>query len=193
MYFDRSHHRRETVLLTVPTSEKQIFHSNCTWWSSSVSISADIMGIQKGEVSKLGWPIGWFSRDMWADSLYFLHVVLGSVCETLPSFQHILWPSSYACWANETIDNVQEHNNCTNLPSSQTLIIWILKNSNYFLPAFLEFKPNKHTSTRLSSVSHSTYVDHIALNAAPLWSAQEKTRCIIGPAAFRQRLVEQTV
>jgi hypothetical protein len=35
-----------------------------------------------------------------ADSLYFLHVVFGSVCKNFASFQHILWPSSYACWAH---------------------------------------------------------------------------------------------
>jgi hypothetical protein len=53
-----------------------------------------------GEMSKLGWLTGWCSRDMWADSLYFLYVVFGSICKTFASFQHILWPYSYACWAN---------------------------------------------------------------------------------------------
>jgi hypothetical protein len=37
---------------------------------------------------------------MWAASLNFLYVVLGSVCSTFASFQRILWPSSYACWDN---------------------------------------------------------------------------------------------
>jgi hypothetical protein len=71
---------------------------------------------------------------MWADSLYFLYVLLGSICKTFASLQHILWPSSYACWANfdfsinravfldedRTMVNVQKHNICTNTPSSQT-------------------------------------------------------------------------
>jgi hypothetical protein len=52
---------------------------------------------------------------------------------------------------------------------------------------------NKHTSTLLSSLSHSTYVDHIALNAALLWSTQEETGWIISPAAFRQHLVEEPI
>jgi hypothetical protein len=30
----------------------------------------------------------------------FLYVVFGLICSTLASFKHILWPSSYACWAN---------------------------------------------------------------------------------------------
>jgi hypothetical protein len=34
--------------------------------------------------------IGWSSRDMWVDSLYFLYVVFGSIDKNFPSFQHIL-------------------------------------------------------------------------------------------------------
>jgi hypothetical protein len=56
--------------------------------------------VQTGEMSKLGWLIGWSIRDIWADSLYFLHMVFGSICKTFVSFQHILRTSSYACWAN---------------------------------------------------------------------------------------------
>jgi hypothetical protein len=74
-----------------------IFHSNYSWWSCSFFISSVITGVQMGEISKLGWLICWSSRDMWADSLYFLYVVLGSICKTLASFQYILWSSSYAC------------------------------------------------------------------------------------------------
>jgi hypothetical protein len=58
------------------------------------------MGVQTVEMSKLGWLIGWSSRDMWTDSLYFLYVVLDSICKTFSSFQHTLWPPSCACWAN---------------------------------------------------------------------------------------------
>jgi hypothetical protein len=32
--------------------------------------------------------IGWSVRDVWADSLYFLYVVFGSICKTISSFQH---------------------------------------------------------------------------------------------------------
>jgi hypothetical protein len=41
-------------------------------------------------MSQLGWLIGWYVRDMWADLLYFLYVVFGSVCKTFASFQHIV-------------------------------------------------------------------------------------------------------
>jgi hypothetical protein len=41
------------------------------------------------------WLLGWSGRDICADSLYFLYVVLDSICCTFASFQHILWPSSY--------------------------------------------------------------------------------------------------
>jgi hypothetical protein len=33
---------------------------------------AAMMGFQMGEMSKLGWLMGWSARDIWADSLYFL-------------------------------------------------------------------------------------------------------------------------
>jgi hypothetical protein len=59
-----------------------------------------ITAVQMGEMSKLGCLIGWSIRDMWADSLYFLFVMFGSIYKTFASFQHILWPSSYARWAN---------------------------------------------------------------------------------------------
>jgi hypothetical protein len=39
-----------------------------------------------GEMSRLGWLIGW-SSCIGADSLYFLYVVLGSNCKTFTSFQ----------------------------------------------------------------------------------------------------------
>jgi hypothetical protein len=44
--------------------------------------------------------MGWSIRDMWADYLDFLYVVLDSICKTFTSFQHILWLSAYACWDN---------------------------------------------------------------------------------------------
>jgi hypothetical protein len=66
----------------------------------SIFTSVAITEVQIGEMSKLGSLIGWSSRDMWEDSLYFLYVVLGSICKTFASFQHILRHFSYACWAN---------------------------------------------------------------------------------------------
>jgi hypothetical protein len=36
-----------------------------------------------GEMSKLGCLIGWSIRDMWADSLYFLYVMFGSICRRI--------------------------------------------------------------------------------------------------------------
>jgi hypothetical protein len=79
---------------------KQIFHSIYTGRSCSFLTSTAITEVQMGEMSKLGWLIRWSTRDMWADSLYFLYVVFGSICKTFASFQHILWLSTYACWAN---------------------------------------------------------------------------------------------
>jgi hypothetical protein len=58
-----------------------------------------------GGMSKTGSLIGWSIRDMWADSLYFLHVVFGPICKNFASFQHISWPSSYAYWANFDFSN----------------------------------------------------------------------------------------
>jgi hypothetical protein len=55
---------------------------------------------------KLGWLIGWSTGDMWADSLYFLYVLFGSICKTFSSFQHILWPTTYARWANFDLSSV---------------------------------------------------------------------------------------
>jgi len=37
-------------------------------------------------------------QAMWADSLYFLCLLLTSICKILASFQDIWWPSN-ACWA----------------------------------------------------------------------------------------------
>jgi hypothetical protein len=68
--------------------------------SCSFLTSASGMRVQMGEMSHLGRLIGWATRDMWADSLYFLSVMFGSICKTFASFQHMSWPSSNACWAN---------------------------------------------------------------------------------------------
>jgi hypothetical protein len=45
------------------------------------------MGVQIEEVSKLGLLIGWSKRDIWEDSLYFLHAIFGSICKTFAYFQ----------------------------------------------------------------------------------------------------------
>jgi hypothetical protein len=76
----------------------QFSHSIYTGRSYSFLFSAVITGVQMGEMSKLGSLIGWSSRDMWADYLYFLYKVFASICKTFAYFQHILWPSSYSCW-----------------------------------------------------------------------------------------------
>jgi hypothetical protein len=66
-----------------------------------------MMGLQLLHISKLGWLIGLTSRDMWANSSHFLYIMLGSIYSrhTLPSFQHILWPSSDTCWATFDLSN----------------------------------------------------------------------------------------
>jgi hypothetical protein len=45
---------------------------NYTGRTYSFLTSAAITRVQMGEMSKLGWLIGWSTRDTWADSLYFL-------------------------------------------------------------------------------------------------------------------------
>jgi hypothetical protein len=47
-------------------------------------------GIQIGEMSKLGWLIGLIKRAIWADSLYFLYLLLLSISKTLASSQPTL-------------------------------------------------------------------------------------------------------
>jgi hypothetical protein len=102
-------HQR-TITIEIIAGEKQcslwyqhgknkFSHSVYTWRSCSFFTSAVIMGVQMGEMSKLGWLIRCSSRGMgWF--LYFLYVEVGSIYKTFSSFQHILWPSLYACWAN---------------------------------------------------------------------------------------------
>jgi hypothetical protein len=110
------HQRR--ISIEVIAGEKQYFlwyqhkqnkfiHSNYTWLRCSLLTSAVITGVQMGEMSKLGWLIGWSSRDMWADSLYFLYVVLGPICKTFASFQCINVPSS------QTFRSYPRHCNCS--------------------------------------------------------------------------------
>jgi len=50
--------------------------------------------------SKPGCLTGFSIQAMWADSLYFLCLLLTSICKILASFQDIWWSSSNACWAN---------------------------------------------------------------------------------------------
>jgi hypothetical protein len=51
------------------------------------------------EMSKLGWLIGWSIRQV-GGFLVFHVCGVCSICKTFASLQHILLPSSYACWAN---------------------------------------------------------------------------------------------
>jgi hypothetical protein len=78
-HHDRNHHLREAISLWCQHKKIKFFHSIYTW-GSCVSFffcaSLVMTGVQTVEMSKLGWLIGWSSRDMWADSLYCLYVVL---------------------------------------------------------------------------------------------------------------------
>jgi hypothetical protein len=67
---------------------------------SELETSLLMRGIQIGEMSKLGWLIGLTKHAIWADSLYFLYLLLLSISKTLASPHPTLWPSSYACCAN---------------------------------------------------------------------------------------------
>jgi hypothetical protein len=62
-----------------------------------------------GEISKLGWLIGVVEHAMWADSLYFLHLVLCSTSKTLAS-------------TYKTMDKVQNKPNSSvqHTPSSES-------------------------------------------------------------------------
>jgi hypothetical protein len=90
MCLNLNYHWRETIHLIVPTQEKTNFLLNYSWRTCNFLTSAVITGLQLGEMSKLDWMIGWSSRDMWSESLYFLYVLFGSICKTFASLQHIL-------------------------------------------------------------------------------------------------------
>jgi hypothetical protein len=45
--------------------------------------SSLVRGIQMGEISKLGWLMGFVEHAIWADSLYFLNLLLLSTSKTL--------------------------------------------------------------------------------------------------------------
>jgi hypothetical protein len=49
-----------------------------------------IREIQMGEISKLGWLIGLVKHAMWADSLYFLYLLLFSIFEMIAASQPTL-------------------------------------------------------------------------------------------------------
>jgi hypothetical protein len=49
-----------------------------------------IWGIQIGEMSNLDWPIELVKHAMWANSLYFLYLLLLSVSKILASSQPTL-------------------------------------------------------------------------------------------------------
>jgi hypothetical protein len=51
-------------------------------------------GIQIEEMFKLGRLIGLVKHAIWADSLYFLYLLLLSISKILASSQPTLWPSS---------------------------------------------------------------------------------------------------
>jgi hypothetical protein len=48
-------------------------------------ISLLVRGNQIGEMSKLGWLIGLVKHAIWADSLYFLYLLLLSISKILAS------------------------------------------------------------------------------------------------------------
>jgi hypothetical protein len=57
-----------------------------------------IRGILMGEISKMGWLMG----DLWADSFYFLHLLLLSIPQILASsegegFQPFAHASTFQC------------------------------------------------------------------------------------------------
>jgi hypothetical protein len=73
-YLDRSHHWRDEF------SEWHQHKKNKFFYSSAV-----VRGVQMGEMSMLGWLIGWSIRDMWVGSLYFLYVLFDSARPSLHS------------------------------------------------------------------------------------------------------------
>jgi hypothetical protein len=57
--------------------------------SLRVLTSSLIRGILMGWNSKLDWLIRFSIQAIWADSLYFLCILLTSICKILASFQDI--------------------------------------------------------------------------------------------------------
>jgi hypothetical protein len=98
-YQNRGHYYRNKFSVWYQY-KTQFSHLIYTGGSCSVFTSAVITEVQMGKMSKLDWLIGWSSRDMWADSLYFLCVLFGLN-------------------KNRTMNNVQKDNNCVNIPLSQ--------------------------------------------------------------------------
>jgi hypothetical protein len=73
--------------------------SHYTYLLCELETSLLMRGIQIVEMSKLGWLIGLVMHAIWADSLYFLNLLLLSISKILASSQPIQCPSTYACWA----------------------------------------------------------------------------------------------
>jgi hypothetical protein len=61
-------------------------HTDLFEWETSLLTR----GIQIGEMSKLGWLIGLVKHTKWADSLYFLYLLLISISKILASSHSIL-------------------------------------------------------------------------------------------------------
>jgi hypothetical protein len=87
--------------------------------------------IQIGEISKLVWITGLFKQITWADSLYFLSLVLFSVSTILTSSQSTLCPSSNVCWTN--FDVSQRPFFRLRLCSPMRTAIWLLPHSQGML------------------------------------------------------------
>jgi hypothetical protein len=67
-YQNRSPHWRDKFSVWYQHKKHKYSHSLCTGRRCSFLTSALITGVKMGEVSKLGWLIGWSTTDMWGDS-----------------------------------------------------------------------------------------------------------------------------
>jgi hypothetical protein len=62
--------------------EENIRSYKLTFWLANLFAN---QGLHKGEISKLGWLIGFVKHAMWADSFYFLYLLSLSISQN-PSF-----------------------------------------------------------------------------------------------------------
>jgi hypothetical protein len=84
-YQHRSHHWRDKFSVWYQ-HKNMIFPLNLHWTELQFFTSAATMEVQMGEISKLGWIIGWSIRDMWGiPCIYYMWCLVQSARPSLLS------------------------------------------------------------------------------------------------------------
>jgi hypothetical protein len=91
------YHWRKKFSVWYQHKKRKISCLICT--GRSFFTSAVITGVQMGEMSNLGWLIGWSIRDVNGLLVISCMCMVQSARSSLNS-NIFLWRSSYACWAN---------------------------------------------------------------------------------------------